>query len=295
MNEGGSTETITALGQNPQKCQVVDSSQGYASSYYTPPTENGIRSDSSYQQSQFADPSARNVQEGSGVSSFASTSSSGVVTVPQQYNSYATYPNNAPYGYGNSGYAGYYSGYQQQSTQPYPQPLGAYQNTGAPYQPISSFENTGSYAGTASYSSTYYNPGDYQTSGAYASGGYGNQSNVWNEGNYATYASHQYPNYASEPNGAYNANAATTTSLQYQQYYKQWADYYSQTEVSCAPGTENVSVSTSSTPVCPVPVTSGYPASFCQPSVPFVPAWRPEPSSSELPSVQVCRFLPFVV
>lgn len=276
---------------------MVDSSQGYTS-YYSSSTDNGILFNSSYHQEQRAEPPTRNVQDCSNVASLASTSSSGAVNLPQEYgNSHATYPNSDPYGYGNTGYAGYYSGYQQQSNQQYPQPVGAYQNTGAPYQPLSSFQNTGSYAGPPSYSSTYYNPGDYQTSGGYASGGYNNQShqsNSWNDGNYTSYASHQYPNpnYHTDPNGAYNASAATSTSLQYQQHYnKQWADYYSQTEVSCAPGTENISVTSTSNPVCPVPVTSGYPASVSQPPAPYIPSWRPDSGSSEFPSVQVRGFL----
>ncbi|CAL5365737.1 unnamed protein product [Camellia sinensis] len=285
MNQAASADTITTLDQNSlEKRQVVDSSQ--ASYYYATSTDNGFLSNSSYHQNQHAEPPARNVQDGSSVASLASTSSSGAVNVPQEYNSYATYPNTDPYGYGNPTYTGYYGGYQQQSNQPYPQPVVAYQNTGAPYQPLSSFQNSGSYAGPASYSSTYYNPGDYQTSGGYASGSYSNQPNSWNEGNYASYASHQYSNYTPDPNGGYNASAATTSSQQYQQQYKQWADYYSQTEVSCAPGTENVSVTSTSNPVCSVPVSNGYPASLSQPSAPYIPSWRPDSSSSELPLVQ---------
>lgn len=270
---------------------MVDSSQGYTS-YYSCSTDNGTHFNSSYQE-QRAEPLTRYVQDSSNVASLASTSSSGAVNLPQEYSSYATYPNSDTYGYGNTGYAGYYSGYQQQSNQQYPQPVGAYQNTGAPHQPLSSFQNTG----PPSYSSTYYNPGDYQTSGGYASGGYNNQShqsNSWNDGNYTSYPSHQYPNpsYPTDPNGAYNASAATSTSLQYQQHYnKQWADYYSQTEVSCAPGTENISVTSTSNPVCPVPVTSGYTASVSQPPAPYIPSWRPDSGSSEFPSLQVRGFL----
>ncbi|XP_057475534.1 SAC3 family protein A-like isoform X2 [Actinidia eriantha] len=286
MNEGGITDTLTTLGQNKlEKHQVVDSSQGYTS-YYTSSTDNGIPFSSSYHQDQRAEPPPRTVQDGPNVASLASTSSSGTVNLPQEYNSYATYPNTDQYGYGNTGYAGYYSGFKQQSNQSYPQPVGAYQNTGAPYQPLSSFQNTGSYAGPTSYSSTYYNPGDYQTSGGYTSGGYNNQTNSWNLGNYASYASHQYSNYTSDQNGAYNASVATPTSVQNQQHYKQWADYYSQTEVSCAPGTENISVSSTSNPVCPVRVTSGYSASFSQAPAPYVPTWKPDSSSSELLSMQ---------
>lgn len=189
------------------------------------------------------------------------------------------------------GYSGYYNNYQQQPNHTYSQPVGAYQNTGAPYQPLSSFQNTGSYAGSASYSSTYYNPGDYQTPGGYQNSGYGNQTTVWNNGNYSSYSSHPYTNYAPDSTGAYSSGT-TTTSLQYQQQYKQWADYYSQTEVSCAPGTENLSVSCSSTLGCPIPaVTSGYVPPNSQPPQSYAPYWRPESSSSTMPSLQVWRFL----
>ncbi|XP_047165857.1 SAC3 family protein A isoform X7 [Vigna umbellata] len=182
------------------------------------------------------------------------------------------------------GYSGYYNNYQQQPNHTYSQPVGAYQNTGAPYQPISSFQNTGSYAGSASYSSTYYNPADYQTTGGYQnSSGYGNQATVWNNG---SYSSHPYTNYTPDSSGSYSSGAATT-SLQYQQQYKQWADYYNQTEVSCAPGTENLSVTSSSALGCPIPaVTSGYATPSSQPPQSYPPFWRQESSSSAIPSFQ---------
>ncbi|KAK9283539.1 hypothetical protein L1049_011786 [Liquidambar formosana] len=307
MNQGGNTDTIAPLDPNLlEKRQVVDTSQGYTSSYLSSATgsegsswtmhradnsttENGTFSNSSYHVVQHSEPHTRNVQDGLNVASHAGTSSSlGAAGAPQEYNGYTSYPSTTdPYGYGNTGYQGYYHGYQQQSNHSYSQPVGAYQNTGAPYQPLSSFQNTGSYAGPASYSSTYYNPGDYQTSGGYPSSGYSNQTNLWNEGNYANYTSHQYPNYAPDSNGAYSSSTAAATPLQYQQHYKQWADYYSQTEVSCAPGTENMSVTSASNMGCPIPgVTGGYPTSNSQPPPSFTPSWKPESSSSELPSLQ---------
>ncbi|CAK9155091.1 unnamed protein product [Ilex paraguariensis] len=307
MNQGGTADTISTL--NPNSVEVLDSSQAYTSSYYAPSsgsaavpwttqrtdnfsTENGILTNSSYHQDQRAEPHSRNVQDGLTVGSLASTSTSGTANVPQAYSNYATYPNTDPYGYNNTGYTGYYNGYQQQSNQSYPQPIGAYQSTGAPYQSLSSFQNTGSYAGPASYSSTYYNPGDYQTSGGYPSGSYSNQTNLWREGNYASYTSHQYPNYTPDSNSAYSSSSAIASSQQYQEPYKHWADYYNQTEVTCAPGTENISVPITSTTACPAPapapaVTGGYSASNSQPPVPFTTPWRPESSSSELLSGQV--------
>ncbi|KAH6801285.1 hypothetical protein C2S52_001749 [Perilla frutescens var. hirtella] len=145
--------------------------------------------------------------------------------------------------------------------------IGAYQNTGAPYQPLSSFQNTGSFAGPASYSSTYYNPGDYQMSGSYASGTYGTQTNLWQGGQYATYGSHQYPNYSQQ-----DTNSA----------------YSSTTLHCCAPKTEHISVSISSSVNSSILSGNvGYTASNNQMPAAYAPQWRPGSSSSELTSVQV--------
>lgn len=300
--------------------------------------ENGAVSNSGYSHDQLPETTLENVQDGANLVSTVSTSSSGSTNVAQGYSGYAAYSNTEPYGYNGTGYAAYYSQYQQQPSQYQQQPsqyqqqssqyqqqpnnyqqhssqyqpqtnqyqpqtnqyqqqpnqsyshhIGAYQNTGAPYQPLSSFQNTGSYAGPASYSSTYYNPGDYQTSGSYTSGIYGTQTNSWQGGQYAAYGSNQYPNYSQDTNSAYSSTSAVATA-QYEQHYKQWQDYYNQTqtEVSCAPGTENTSASVSSSFNSSVPSGNiGYAASNNQMPAAYTPVWRPESSSSELTSVQV--------
>ncbi|CAN0899125.1 SAC3 family protein A [Linum grandiflorum] len=150
-----------------------------------------------------------------------------------------------------------------------------------------------------------------QTAGGYSSSGHNNQASVWNNGNYANYTSYQYPNYKSDTSSAYASGTAATT---YQHPYKQWPDYYSQTEVTCAPGTEHLPVASNSTPRSSVPstsITSGYatptnqPQPQPQPPPPpppqhqppqhqpqfppptsFTPTWRPETKTSELPSIQ---------
>lgn len=303
MNQGGTTDTLTTLDTNSiEKYPVIDPSQAHASSYYASGSsapmswtthgannysrENGSLSTSTYHHDQQAELSSRSVQDGLNVAPVVSTSTSGAVNVPHDYNSYSTYQNTDPYGYANTGYASYYNNYQQQTSQPYQPPVGAYQNSGAPYQPLSSFQNTGSYAGSASYSSTYYNPADYQTTGGYQSGVYNNQSSYWQEGQYATYSS-QYPNYNYTPDSATLYSSTTSAaSSQYAHHYKQWADYYNQTqtEVSCAPGTENVPVSGASSLTISVP--GGYPAANPQASGPYITSWRPESTSSELPAAQ---------
>ncbi|XP_062092766.1 SAC3 family protein A isoform X2 [Humulus lupulus] len=326
MNQGGNTEAIAPLDSNSLENRHAYASQGQTSSHLPitagneavpwpahkvdNSTSNGIPSNSTYHYDQHMQPPV------------SSSSSLGTVNAPQDYNGYASYANPTdPYGYGSSGFSSYYSGYQQQSNPSYSQPVGAYQNTGAPYQPISSFQNTGSYAGSASYSSTYYNPGDYQTAGGYPSSSYNNLTTSWNDASYANYSSQQYPHYNSGTTSAYSSGTATATatatvgatSVNYQQHYKQWADYYNQSEVPCAPGTENLSVPGASNFGCPVPsVTSSYPTLNSQqlpppppgpppppPPVmpqgpppglpgppPYASSWRPESSSSEFPPVQ---------
>ncbi|KVI09767.1 SAC3/GANP/Nin1/mts3/eIF-3 p25 [Cynara cardunculus var. scolymus] len=312
MNQGVDG-TITALDPNSVERLAVDPSRGQAPSYYVPSTgseavswtthgaangsiQNGIDSSSSINHDQYAEPHLKNIQDGVTAMSAASTSNSGTANVPQEYASYAAYPGADTYGYGSTAYAGYNGGYrqqpnqsypQQQSNQSYPQSAGAYQSTGAPHQPISSLQNTGSYDGSSSYSTTYYNPADYQTSGDYAAGTYSNQINLWNQGGYASYG-HQYPSYPAETNGAYTAPSAAAIPLQYQQEHRQWADYYSQTEVCCAPGTENTSATSKSSLGCPVPaVTSVYSAPTNQQVASSAPTyWVPEPSTLDVPSVQ---------
>lgn len=342
MNQGV-TDTITTLDPNSLERNAVDSSHGQAPSYYAPSaapesaswTMYGVVNESTvnktyptatFSHDQRSEPQSRTNQDGLTVASVSNVSSSGAANL--EYANYAppTYPNNDPYGYGNTGYAGYYSGYQQQQpnhqsypqqqpnqssqtyvqpSQPYGQPAGAYQSTGAPHQPISTFQNTGPYPGPTSYSTTYYNPGDYQTSGggAYQTPNYNTQTNSWNQGSYTSYGhqpqhqhQHQYPNYTTDSNVAYTPqNTTPTPSLQYQQdYSKQWTDYYNQTEVTCAPGTENVSSTNapnlvSPLPPPPPPPPTGYSAPNSQqmtPTAPIQSSWKPEPKLPELPSVQ---------
>ncbi|XP_059317628.1 SAC3 family protein A isoform X2 [Lycium ferocissimum] len=315
MNQGSATNMMTTLDPSSQENhQAVDPNQHHISSYYAPPNstvapwsahsadsyarENGVVSHSGYDHDQQAAPPSGNVQDGFNVATSATTPSSGATNVQQDYSSYGTYQSTDPYGYNNPGYAAYYNGYQQQPNQSYSQPSGAYQNTGAPYQPLSSFPNTGSYAGPTSYSSTYYNPGDYQTSGGYASGAYNNQTNAWHEGQYAAYTCHQYPSYSSDSNAAYSSTTAPAAS-QYQQHYKQWADYYNHTQndVTCAPGTENICVSNVSSLSCPVPAgysvpgvqapaSHAYPASGVQGPASHAPSDKPESGLSALSAVQ---------
>ncbi|XP_068669228.1 SAC3 family protein A-like isoform X2 [Aristolochia californica] len=134
------------------------------------------------------------------------------------------------------------------------------------------------------------------TGGGYQNSGYSGQTNFWHDASYGNY-NHHYPHYApSNSNGTqyHGSSSVAASSVQYQQQYKQWADYYSQSssDVSCAPGTENIPVTTTSTTTisleCPIPgVSRGYPVETSQPPPPGTTTWRLDDSSSELPSFQV--------
>lgn len=301
MNRGGITETLAPPGTNSlEDRHVVDARHGQPSSYststagseassWTPQsvnnsfTGNGYSASSTYGYEQQTQPPRRDDMNGA---TEASSLSLGSTSVPQDYNGYMTYQNPTnSYGYGTTGYTGYYSGYQQQTNPSYSQPAGAYQSTSSPYQPVSSFQNTGSYPVPPSYSNSYYGPGDYQTAGTYPNSNYSTQT-TWNDGNYANYSTYQYSNYPST-SSAYGSGNSAAASVQYQPQFKQWTDYHAPSEVSCAPGMENLSVTSSSNPACPTPgVPNGTQASNSQPPPTAVPSWRPEPGLSGLPSQQ---------
>lgn len=172
--------------------------------------------------------------------------------------------------------------------------MGVVQNTGAPYQPLSSFQNASSYVGPTSYSSTYYNPGDYQTTAGYQpaaagyqSSDYNNQTNVWNDGNYVP---HQYSTYSlPDANAGQCSSTATVDAAHYQQQYGQWAGYYSQTasDVMCAPGTEHVARTSVSAESSVPDFNPGYPVVSNQPPPPGTTSWRRDSTSSGFPSLQV--------
>ncbi|KAL4189791.1 hypothetical protein AMTRI_Chr08g208920 [Amborella trichopoda] len=262
-------------------------------------SENGVYSNPVYFHNQQTElTNSRDPQDGGNLAPSASTSASLVSSNgAHDYAGYSSYSTSSdPSGYGNTGYQSYCYGYQQQGNTSYSQQAGAYQNSGVPYQPVNSFQNTSPHVGPTSYSGTYYNPGVYQTSGGYQSTGYNNQSNWWNEGNYGNYSHYPYSNYtATDANGPQNSNVSAVNQLDYQQNYKQWAEYYSQTQtssdVSCAPGTETTPVTTApSSSDCPIPGVSGSYAvpNNSQPPPPGTSSsWKPDVNSSETPQLQV--------
>ncbi|KAI3902885.1 hypothetical protein MKX01_040112 [Papaver californicum] len=148
------------------------------------------------------DPPPRNTQYGLDTSSYAAASSiTAVPTGIQDYLRYASYlTSNDPYGYGTTGYQDYYSVNPQQGNEPYTPQVGGSQNSGSPYQPLTSSQDSGS-----SYLSLYNNTGDYQTSGRLV-----RSANLWNDS--SSYEDYPFPHY-SDYTPAYSPNAQSSSSL----------------------------------------------------------------------------------
>ncbi|WOG86393.1 hypothetical protein DCAR_0205596 [Daucus carota subsp. sativus] len=225
--------------------------------------ENGMYSSTTYRTDQITEAASKPVSDNLSAAIAATIPSISNTEAPVQNYSYTGYGiSTDSYGYGNTGYAGYYSGaYTQPQQQQQPpqsnnqaytvqqQQVGGYPTTGGSQQNISEFTNTN-----------------------------------WQQGSYVNYGNNQYASYAPE------ATAAPPPTQQYQQAYSQWADYYSQTEVSCAPGTENVASTGTANAVHSVPgvpgVPGGYTATNTQQPAPYAAPWRPEYSSSDVTPVQ---------
>ncbi|CAI8601567.1 unnamed protein product [Vicia faba] len=185
----------------------------------------------------------------------------------------------------------------------YPNPTYQYdQHPQPPGRSVQDGQSVSSVAGNTSNLGTANAPQDYNayTSYANSSNPYGYGSSTGYSGYYNSYQQQQ-PNHAySQPVGAYQNTdywrlpkqqwiykSSAATPVQYQQQYTQWADYYSQTEVSCAPGTENLSVPSSSTSGCPVPAaTSSYATPNNQPPQSYPQYWGQESSTPAVPSFQ---------
>ncbi|XP_078429823.1 SAC3/GANP/Nin1/mts3/eIF-3 p25 family isoform X2 [Wolffia australiana] len=245
--------------------------------------ENGIPSISGYHDDQRTkDPAA--FQDGK-----SALSSTGASTT-HDYSAYINNQNPAdPYSHA---YQSQYYNYQHSTTDSSHQQVGIVQDTGATYQPLSSFQNASSYPQT-NYSSTYYNPGDYQTTAGYQpqaagyqSSDYTQQTNAWNNGNYA---SHQYSAYSvPDANAAQYSSSPAVDATHYQQQYGQWPGYYNQTapDVMCAPGTEHMARSSVSGGSSLPDLNQGYPAKSNQPPPPGTTSWRQDPPASSSPYFQ---------
>nr|GEW52169.1 SAC3 family protein A isoform X1 [Tanacetum cinerariifolium] len=296
MNQGAVTNTVTTLDNNNNislEHQAVDPSHAQAPSYYAPPPGSESTSWTSYNHDQRSEPHSRSVQDGSTVASAATASSSGAASHQAVDPSHAQAPSYyaPPPGSESTSWTSY--NHDQRSSR-IPLTLSSSRinhilSSSLVNHTLSSSRIIHTLSSNlVKHTFNQQEPIKVQTSGGYPTASYNSQTNTWNQGSYASYA-HQYPNYTAESNGAYNAQSAPAPAVQYQQDYKQWTDYYSQTEVTCAPGTENVASTSTSNVVSPLPAApSGYSASTSQQQLATTApsSWRPEFNLSELSSVQ---------
>jgi SAC3 family protein LENG8/THP3 len=189
------------------------------------------------------------------------------------------YSNTVQHGYNPVDYASYYYSYPQATNDSSVQ-QGANQHTGAAYQPLTSFQNSGSYVGPTS--NTYYNPAGHQTVSGYGSGSYYYQ-NTWNggstENNYAQSYQHYTP---SDTNALQNSTSMPANSYQHQ--YNQWPYFYNHSVPSAS---INPVAGNSTTDTIAVNPPSGYSYSSNQPPPPGTTSWKNNSAASVAPPMKV--------
>ncbi|KAL5229975.1 hypothetical protein ABZP36_028751 [Zizania latifolia] len=190
------------------------------------------------------------------------------------------YSSSLQHGYSPAEYANYYYNYPQTTNDSSVQQGGANQHSGAAHQPLTSFQNSGSYVGPTS--NTYYNAGGHQTAPGYGTSSYFYQNNTWNGGSSEnSYTQTQsYQNYqSSNTNAVQHSVSVPTNSFLYQQQYNQWPHYYNHTVPNPAGdpvGNSNTVANTTSSYSCP----------SIQPPPPGTTSWKSNSSSSVAPPIQ---------
>ncbi|XP_062231606.1 SAC3 family protein A-like isoform X2 [Phragmites australis] len=195
--------------------------------------------------------------------------------------SHVPYSSSVQHGYNPVEYANYYYSYPQAINDSSVQ-QGANQHPGAAYQPLTSFQNSGSYIGPTS--NTYYNAGGHQTVPGYESSSYYYQNNAWNGGSSGNNYAQSYQNYSSsDANAPQSSTSVPANSLPYQQQYNQWPYYYNHSVPSASSNpvagnntTDNIVVNT--------PSGSSYPSS--QPPPPGTTSWKNNLFASVAPPTQ---------
>uniref|UniRef100_A0ACD5TCY9 Uncharacterized protein n=2 Tax=Avena sativa TaxID=4498 RepID=A0ACD5TCY9_AVESA len=132
-------------------------------------------------------------------------------------NTYAPYSNSAQPGYNAAQYPNYYYNYPQAANN-FSVQQGVDPSSGAAYQPLTSFQNSGSNVGPTS--NTYYNAGADQTAPGYATNNYYYQNNAWAGGSSGDVHSQTYQ--------TYTPSVTSAAQNSYPQQYNQWSNYYDQ-------------------------------------------------------------------
>uniref|UniRef100_A0A0D9V7J1 PCI domain-containing protein n=1 Tax=Leersia perrieri TaxID=77586 RepID=A0A0D9V7J1_9ORYZ len=188
--------------------------------------------------------------------------------------SYAPYSNSVQPGYNTAQYPNYYYSYPQTANESSVQ-QGVDQSSGAAYQPLTSFQNSGSYAGPTN--NTYYNSGAHQTAPGYATSNDYYQSNSWTGGVSGDNHAQSYQSYTpSDTNAAQSSSSLPNNSYHYHQQYNQWPYYYDQSAPSSGgPAVAVSGVSDANT----ASVNSGYVYPSTQPPPPGTTPWKSDASA----------------
>lgn len=192
------------------------------------------------------------------------------------------YSSSVPHAYNPVEYANYYYSYPQATNDSSVQ-QGANQHPGAAYQPLTSFQNSGSYIDPTS--NTYYNAGGHQTVPGYGSSSYYYQNNTWNGGSSGNNYTQSYQNYSSsDTNALQTSTSMPANSVPYQQQYNQWPYYYNQ---SLPNASSNPVAGQSTTDTVAVNTPSGYSYPNSQPPPPGTTSWKSNSVASVAPPMQV--------
>ncbi|AQK86526.1 Putative SAC3/GANP family protein [Zea mays] len=206
-------------------------------------------------------------------------SSRGMADVAHSHMSYSSSDQHV---YNPVEYANYYYSYPQATNDSSVQ-QGANQHPGAAYQPLTSFQNSGSYIDPTS--NTYYNAGGHQTVPGYGSSSYYYQNNTWNGGSTGNTFAQSYQNYSSsDTNAQQSSTSVPANSLPYQQQYNQWPYYYNQSVPSAS---SNPVAGNSTTDNLTGNMPSGYSYPSSQPPPPGTTSWKSNSVASVAPPMQV--------
>ncbi|XP_037472225.1 SAC3 family protein A-like isoform X2 [Triticum dicoccoides] len=196
--------------------------------------------------------------------------------------SHVPYSSSLQHGYNPAEYANYYYNYPQATNSCSVQQGGANQHSGAAYQPLTSFQNSGSYVDPTS--NTYYNAGGHQTAPGYATTNYYYQTDTRNDGSSGNNYAQSYQNYpSSDTNAAQSSSAVPANSFSYQQQYNQWPYYYNHSVPTPA---GNPVAGSSNIDNTVVNTTSGYSYPSMEPPPPGTTPWKSNSSASVAPPVQ---------
>ncbi|XP_051206124.1 SAC3 family protein A isoform X1 [Lolium perenne] len=216
------------------------------------------------------------------VASSAPPTVQSTMSLPNASHSQVPYSNSLQYGYNPAEYGNYYYNYPQATNNYSAQQGGTNQHSGAAYQPLTSFQNSGSYVDPTS--NTYYNAGGHQTAPGYATNNYYYQNDTHNDGSSGNNYAQSYQNYSfSGTNAVQNSSTVPANSFSYQPQYNQWPYYHNHSAPSPA---VNPVAGSSNIDNRVVNTTSGYSYPSAEPPPPGTTSWKSNSGASVAPPLQ---------